>query len=210
MKIIDLPTDIIKNIITKVEDFQDFTVYTNCYMAFYKYFDFDTSVVKQKVLEVEYETKENISHKNSLFIFNGYCIHNNNSKLEFLEYLYYNKEIIGFNWFVDRNKTEIMYTIFIDSYGTGNNRVLLYFTNNEISSKYEDYINQYDILETKTVPIRKDKPKINKKRYILDSNIRRNDITDEQYNSNLSNQSNQSNNSIKTYINNYYYLTYEE
>ena len=205
MNITELPNDIIKIIITKVEDFQDFTVYKNCYMAFYKYFDFDTSVVKQKVLEVEYETEKNISKKNALFIFNGYSISNNN-KNDFLDYLHYNREIIGYNWLVDRNKTEITYSIFTELYGSSYNNYLLYFTNNELSSRYENYKIEYDILETKTLPIRKDKPKINKINYILDSNFRR-IIQQPNYHFDSSNHIN---NSVKTYISNYYYLTFEE
>ena len=71
MKITDLPIEIFDNIVSNIVCDKDFNSYRNLFMALYREYKFDTSVVKQKVLEVYVKDSLNIiySHyviKNSL------------------------------------------------------------------------------------------------------------------------------------------------
>lgn len=156
MSLLDLPDEIfniILNFIIKSNDFNSFRI---CFMALKPYFTFDTSNIKQKILEIEFDDI-NIG-KNNIYLFNGYCINNNlNNPYSEYDIYYLDKEIVGINYFADLHKNNITYSLFKINYS---NDLVIYITNNELSSKYINYIQDYDIIYTKNVPIRYVKPNI--------------------------------------------------
>jgi hypothetical protein len=129
-------------------------------MALYRDYKFDTSVVKQKVLEVYVKDSLNIK---SIFVFNGYCL--GPTDYSIYEKSYYDDEIIGITYFADLDKNTISNSLFRVTYGIDDFEIQI--TNNELSKKYEQYKQDYEIMYTEQALIRKDASEIKKAYYSL-------------------------------------------
>ena len=153
MKLLDLPDDILKLIIQKIQDLKDFELYKKTFFALQSCKNyFDTTIIKQKVIEIQ------INDENVIYLFNGYTINDKENNL--YHFLYYDKEVVGINYITDRNIININYTIFKENYF---NNFELTFICPSIGSKYNNYIKEYEIVKNVQTQIRKDKLMIQKK-----------------------------------------------